>query len=109
MIDRREARRQAKERVTAKGILVVRCAASGEAWVTSSRDLKASETGLRFGLRIGGHINKAMQAAWNAHGADAFQFEVIESLADDLNPMTLNDTLRDRQKYWLKELAARPV
>jgi hypothetical protein len=34
MIDRREARRQAKERVTAKGILVVRCTASGEILLT---------------------------------------------------------------------------
>ena len=109
MIDKRQVRREFKEQVTPKGILAVRCTTSGEAWVTSSRNLPAWQTGILFGLRNGMHQNKAMQAAWNLHGADAFKLEILETMADDLAPMTLRDTLRDRQKHWMKELGARPV
>jgi hypothetical protein len=106
VIDRREARRDAKARVTAKGIFVVRCTVSGEAWVSNSRDLTSSQTGLWFMLRNGMHHNKAMQAAWNLHGADAFLFEVLETLDNDLPPLLLSDALRDRQKHWQQKLGA---
>ena len=104
MIDKKELRRAAKERVTAKGIWAARCKSTGDAWVANSRDLTASETGLWFMLRNGMHHNKSLQAAWNLHGADAFQFEILETLDDDLPPMLLNDALRDRQKHWIGEL-----
>jgi hypothetical protein len=109
MVDKRQVRREFKERVTAKGILAVRCSTSGETWVTGSPDLSAWQTGILFGLRTGNHHNKSMQAAWNLHGADAFQFEILETMADDLAPMTLRDSLRDRQKHWMKELGAKAV
>jgi hypothetical protein len=108
-INKREIRREFKERVNPKGVFAVRCKASGETWVSFSRDLKASETGLWFGLRIGGHINKALQTAWNTHGAEAFTFEVIETFPEDTPAMLLKDMLRDRQKHWQRELGARPV
>ena len=87
----------------------MRCTASGEAWVSESRDLPASQTGIWFGLRNGMHHNKAMQAAWNLHGADSFKFEVLETLDDDLPAMTLKDSLRSRWKHWQKELGASPA
>jgi hypothetical protein len=109
MIDRKEAKRAARERVTAKGVFALRCTASGEAWVSSSRDLKASETGLFFALRLGSHINKPMQAAWNQHGPESFRFEVLEEVDGDVLPMALTDTLKARQKYWRTELGAGAV
>jgi hypothetical protein len=107
--DRREIKRDAKTRVTAKGIFAMRCAASGESWVTSSRDLTASQTGIFFMLRNGMHHNKAMQSAWNIHGADGLRFEILETLPEDLPPIVLKDLLRDRHKHWQKELGASAV
>ena len=60
-------------------------------------------------LRIGMHDNKLMQAAWNSQGAEAFQFEVLASLDDDVAPMLIRDSLREGQKHWMKELGARQV
>ena len=105
-IDKRAIRREFKERKTDKGVFAVRCTISGEAWVSGSKDLKASQTGIWFGLRNGMHHNRKMQAAWNTHGADSFQFEVLESFDDDTPPLLLSDALRDRQKHWKNELGA---
>lgn len=109
MIDKKAARREAKERVTQRGIYAMRCTATGQAWIGNSKDLKSAKTGLLFGLRIGGHINRELQNAWNQHGADAFRFEILEEFDPDLPEMTLRDALRDRQKHWRGELSAGAV
>ncbi len=106
MIDKKAAKREAKERVTAKGVFAARCMASGEAWVGYSRDLKASETGLWFGLRLGSHINRAMQGAWNLHGAESFRFEVLEEMDPEMSEMAMRDALKAGQKRWRVELGA---
>jgi hypothetical protein len=60
-------------------------------------------------LRTGMHHNKNMQAAWNLHGADSFQFEVLERMDDEMPEMLLKDTLRARMKHWQKELGAKAL
>lgn len=109
MIDKKAAKREAKERVTAKGVFAARCTASGEAWVGYSRDLKASETGLWFGLRQGSHINRAMQGAWNLHGAESFRFEVLEEMDPEMPDMTMGDALKEGMKRWRAELGAAAI
>ena len=105
---RREAIREYKERKPAPGIYVVRCAPSGEVWVGASRNLDSQENGLWFGLKTGGHINRAMQAAWNAHGEAAFSFEPLERLDDEtLTPMGRADLLKARERHWLEALSAK--
>jgi hypothetical protein len=106
MIDRQQIKRDAKAIVTTKGIFAVRCSASGEAWVCGSRNLTSSQTGLWFMLRNGMHHSKRMQAAWTLHGADTFQFEILETLDDDVPALLLMDSLRDRRKHLQKELGA---
>jgi hypothetical protein len=109
VIDKKELKRAAKERVTAKGICAVRCKTSGEVWVGSSRDIPASQTGIWFGLRNGMHFNKGMQASWSLNGAESFSFGVLETFDEDMPPMLLKDALRDRQKHWTKELDAKQI
>jgi len=109
MIDKRIARRTFKEMKTPKGVFVIRCTSSGGIWVGSSANLDSSRTGIWFMLRNGMHHNKAMQAAWNANGADAFHYEVLENFEEDLSSMQLSDLLRDRQKYWRAELGAAAI
>jgi hypothetical protein len=109
MIDKREVRRTFKEKKTAKGVFAVRCTVTGEVWVGSSANLDSSRTGIWFMLRNGMHHNKAMQAAWNTHGADVFQYEVLENFEEDVSSMQLSDLLRDRQKHWRTELGAAAI
>jgi hypothetical protein len=107
-MDRRAAREEFKSRKTDKGVFAVRCAA-GPVWVSSSRNLAASRTGLWFCLRNGMHHNKQLQAAWNQHGEAAFTFEVLETFEEDMPPILLKDACSNRQKHWQLETSARAV
>lgn len=106
---RREAIRDYKEKKTLAGVYAVRCAASGEAWVAGASNVETQKTRHWFSLRMGGHMNKAMQAAWNAHGGEAgLDFEIVETIeAEDLTPLGLADLIKARERHWLETLGAK--
>ena len=68
---RRQAIRDFKEKKVQPGVFAIRCTPSGETWVGAAQNLESQQTRYWFGLRNGGHINRAMQAAWTAHGETA--------------------------------------
>src|SRR5512146_299824 len=104
---RREAIRQYKEHKPEAGVFALRCAATGEAWVGISKNLGQQQNGIFFSLRHGGYPNPAAQAAWNAHGAEAFSFDVLEAIdAGGLSAMGLETQLKDRDRHWREMLGA---
>ena len=108
--DRREALRQYKDRKIPAGIFAVRCAHTGEAWVAASRNLDQQQNGIWFGLRLGNYPNKALQAAWRAHGEAAFAFERLEVIEEvDLSPTALALKLKDAERRWREQLCAGKV
>ena len=107
-MDKREARRDFKERKPEQGVFALRCKAGG-VWVNASPNLEASRNRVFFELRNGLHRNKPLQSAWESHGAENFEFEVIETFDEDVLPMALKDLMRDRQKHWEQELGAASV
>ena len=105
---KKEAVRSYKERKQRQGVFAIRCEASGQVWTGSSPNLDAQKNKEWFVLRAGLHRNKAMQAAWNAHGDAAFRYEIVEEITDD-NPLLIPSLLKDREKHWRAELNAIPV
>ena len=105
---KKEAIREYKERKQLQGVFAIRCDASGEVWVGSSPNLDAHQNREWFTLRSGLHRNKALQAAWNAHGADAFRYEIVEEIKDE-NALLIPSLLKDREKHWRMELKAAAV
>jgi hypothetical protein len=105
-MDKREARKEFKSRKTPKGVFAIRCTATGEAWVSGSDHLDSARNGAWFQLRNGQHQNKRLQAEWTAKGEEAFAYEVLETLDDDVSPLLLKDVLRERQKHWETKLGA---
>jgi hypothetical protein len=103
---RKEAIREYKERKTPRGIFSVRCTPNGRVWVGSSRNLDASKNSYWFGLRMGGHLDRSLQAEWTAQGEEAFTYEVLETFDDDVHPMELNDLLKRKQAEWVLKLDA---
>jgi hypothetical protein len=101
-IDSKAARRQIanefKERKVALGIFAVRCAATGEVWVGSSRNLDAAKNSNWFQLRAGVSRSASLQKAWTLNGEEAFAFEVVEKFDDDLPALLLDETLREKKK-----------
>lgn len=105
---RREAIRAYKDKKTQAGVYAVRCAATGEVWVAGAANVETQQTRHWFGLRMGSHMNKAMQAAWCAHGEAALSFEVVEMIeAEELTPLGLADLIKSRERHWLATLGAK--
>jgi hypothetical protein len=100
--------REYKERKRSEGVFAIRCTATGEAWVAASRHLDTQQNGIWFTLRQGSHLNKTIQAAWNAHGEASFAYEVLEEVTDD-NPLLIASLLKDREQHWRAQLGAASV
>lgn len=95
--------REYKEQKATPGIFAVRC--GDQVWVGPSKNLEKQQNSVWFQLHHNGHMNKAMQTAWNANSADAFTFEVLEEIADD-NPQLIGLLLKERDAYWRDKLGA---
>ena len=106
-MSRKDAIDAFKARTVSRGIFVVRCVPTSQAWVDLTMNLGAAKNGLWFAMRIGSHRNAEMQAAWNAHGEEAFTFEVLETLPDDESAIAARDLLKTRKRAWMDELRAR--
>lgn len=95
-----------KERKRVEGIYAVTCAASGACWVGRSANLDTVENRLWFTLRQGTNPHRSLQAAWAAHGAEAFRFEKLEQLKDNLGALTRDRMLKERLAHWAAERQA---
>lgn len=100
--------REYKERETRQGIVAVRCAASGDAWVAASRNVDTQANGIWFQLKLGNHRNRALQDAWNAHGESGLAFEVLEVVSDD-NALLIPVLLKERLAHWTAQLNAQKL
>ena len=94
-----------KERKTSAGIYMVRCAASGERWVGRAPDLDSIWRRLSFELRQGGCRRASLQAAWRTHGPDAFAFEEIERIGEEVDYVR-DKLLKARLEHWRRALDA---
>ncbi len=107
MSGRKALLREYKERKVEAGIYAVRCATSGEVWIGATPDLSTRQNGVWFSLRQGGHREPSLQAAWNAHGADAFAFEAVEAVdTEGLDRFGRDSRLKERRAHWIATLNA---
>jgi hypothetical protein len=103
--DRKEARLAYKERKAESGIYAVRCVPSDQVWVGSAPDLSTIQNRLWFTLRHGSSAHRSLQAAWAAHGSEAFTFETVERLTDDDDPGYIRTAaLKSLHAHWLEKL-----
>jgi hypothetical protein len=62
------------------GVYVVRNTVTKTGYLGASVDLDGILNRRRFEVRMGSHMNKALEAEMKAHGAEAFAFEVTDRL-----------------------------
>lgn len=107
MSERKALLRAYKERKVEVGVYAVRCAATDQVWVGGAPDLSTRQNRVWFSLRLGSHREPGLQAAWNAHGADAFAFECLEVIdVEDLDAFARASRLKDRRSHWINALNA---
>lgn len=104
--DRKAAISAYKERKVEAGIYSIRCAASGETWVGRAPDLSTIQNRIWFTLRQGINSHGSLQQGWNAHGPDAFTFEILEQLEDEDSAYIRDRALNDRLMHWTETLGA---
>ena len=104
--NRKEAVRDYKMRKISRGIFAIRCATTGQTWVDSTPNLDGAKNGTWFQLREGRYRDKALQSEWNTHGEPAFQFEILETLEEDVIPLAVRDLLTEKKKNWAIKLDA---
>lgn len=105
-MDRKALIRQYKESRRPMGVFRVRNTADGRSLVGTSVNLPAMLNRQRAQLRLGAHPNRALQRDWNELGAEAFEFEVLDTLtpsdAPDYDP---SGDLRVLEDLWLEKLS----
>lgn len=107
---RKELTRGYRERPRAFGVFAVRCPATGQAWVLGSKTLDKQENSLWFSLDLGSHPNKALQAAYRAHGRARLSYEPLESFdPEGLTPYEVKTRLAELEAHWRAELGAAKV
>jgi hypothetical protein len=106
---RKESVRKFKEQKTLLGAYAVRCSATGRVWVGVSRNLGATRNGCWFMLRSGLHQSKTLQAEWNAHGESAFEYEILDGTEEDVDPLLIERTLKEKKAAWVAQLGAQPL
>jgi hypothetical protein len=105
-MDRKAIIREYKERRPRMGVFQVRNTVTGQVLVGASTDLPAMLNRQRAQLRLGAHANRRLQADWQTHGADAFVFEVLDTLEPPDQPgHDPKDDLRVLEAMWLEKIA----
>jgi hypothetical protein len=104
--ERKEAARQFKERKPSPGIYALCCRATGRRWIDSSPNLDAAQNSQFFQLRQRLHRNKELQAEWNTHGEESFEFAVLETLPEETPALNLRDLLHERKQAWVAQSQA---
>lgn len=104
--DRKAALSAYKERKVESGIYAVRCTASREIWVGSAPDLSTIRNRLWFTLRQGASTHTSLQEAWTRHGAEAFNFEVVDRIEDEPNGYVRSRRMKERLERWVDQLQA---
>ena len=105
-MDRKKLIREYKERPRPMGVFRVLNKVEQKSYVGSSVDAPAALNRERFQLKAGLHANARLQADWKRLGAEAFEFEVLDSLEQkDGPPADPAAELLVLERLWLEKLS----
>lgn len=107
--DRKAAVAAYKERKTVAGIYALLCHSTGQRWAGRAPDLAKIQNRVWFSLRQNGHPHRELQAAWNAHGPEAFRFEELERIEEEPLAYVRERLLKDRLLHWCETLPAQAL
>lgn len=85
------------------GIYAIVCKINGKAYVGSTVHFRRRWDTHRGYLQNGKHSNPILQSAWNKHGAESFEFRVIEVVQ---NCEDLAAKLADREQFWIESIGS---
>ncbi|MBS1796462.1 MAG: GIY-YIG nuclease family protein [Acidobacteria bacterium] len=103
-MNKKDLIREYKETRRPMGVFQIRNLTNDRLFIGSSTNLEGIFNRHRFQLVANGHPNKALQADWNALGAESFAFEVLEEL-DHREGLDDRKELEFLEDLWLEKAA----
>jgi|WetSurMetagenome_2_1015567.scaffolds.fasta_scaffold28428_5 hypothetical protein len=105
MLDKKEAVRAYKLRVSPMGVFTVVNSANGKVLVGTSKALDTKFNSILFQLRTGRFPNPALQADFEQYGEGAFSYEVADTLEPkEDSACNCDDELKTLEALWLDKL-----
>ena len=105
-MDRRELKRQYKETPRPMGVYRILNHANGRALIAGSTDVGSILNRHRAQLNFGRHPDGVLQRDWQRFGAEAFEFEVLDTLEPKETPgYDPADDLEVLCQMWLARLS----
>jgi hypothetical protein len=99
-----------KERRSEPGIYALTCRPTGARWVGRASDLATIWNRLSIALRMASTPHRSLQAAAREHGAEAFDFEVVERIDEpDASPALVAAILKRRLDHWREAMGATAI
>lgn len=85
------------------GIISFVCEATGDVFLGTANDTKASLNGLRFKLEAGSHPNKCLRELWQQYGEAGFTLSVLEVLEYEDAKAEHSEKLEEMLEQYLDE------
>jgi hypothetical protein len=105
MKSKKELTNEYKQSKSQMGIFRIRNLTNNRTFIDSSTDIPAKWNRHRTELKFGSHKNRALQADWNEHGQENFQFEVLSELkSNEHETVNCPEELRLLKQMVLDEL-----
>ncbi len=101
--EEKRLKREFKEAPKEAGIFRITNTANGKVYLGSSLNLHGPLNKHRFMLKMGSHINRALQADFARFGAEAFTFEIVEVVKRTDDPgFDAEDELALLEEIWIE-------
>ena len=105
MLDRKTEAKKYKDTPRALGIVCIRNTANGRCLIEASRDVHSLINRHQFMLKMGSHRNAELVRDWGEYGAEAFRFEVLDTLDPSDRPdYDPSDDLSALADLWIDKL-----
>ncbi|HEX8621701.1 MAG TPA: GIY-YIG nuclease family protein [Allosphingosinicella sp.] len=99
-----------KERRSEPGIYALTCRPTGQVWVGRAPDLATIRNRLSIALRMASTPHRSLQAAAREHGAEAFDFAVVERIDEpDASPALVAAILKRRLDHSRESMGATAI
>ena len=102
MTDRTQLKQEYKNTPKTAGVYRILNTANGKAYLAGTLNLHGVLERDRFVLGMGSHMCRPLQEDFRAHGADAFVFEILETLPEETNEgIDRSEDLAILEQIWL--------
>ncbi len=92
---RKQLAKQIGQTLRPMGVYQIQNKENGKILLGSSMYLDTIWNRHTFQLKMGSHMNKALQQDWNQYGEEAFTFEVIEQLKPSVETYSTEEELKE--------------